>query len=73
MTKKHSDAPASRPPVIHVGQDRRGRWLVQDSTGQIEGVFVNRESALGFAQAERDLHRSLIEITGSPLVARLLH
>ncbi len=72
MAEIDSDVRSHGTTVIQVGQDRRGRWLVQDRTGGIEGVFLNRQSALGFAQAECDLHHFPIEVVESFLVARLM-
>jgi len=60
-------------PVLTVGQDGVGRWLVQDEAGLIEGLFRTRETALGFARSERDIHRATIAISAAPLTARLLH
>jgi hypothetical protein len=37
---------------ILVGQDRAGHWLVQADDGRLEGHFISREAALGFARAE---------------------
>ncbi len=38
--------------VITVGQDCAGHWLVQDDRALLEGRFVSRAAALGFARAE---------------------
>lgn len=59
--------------ILLVGQDQRGRWLVQDIIGRIEGVFTSRENALGFAQAECDIHHATFEMASGPLTPRLLH
>ena len=39
--------------VITVGQDCAGHWLVQDDRALLEGRFVSRAAAIGFARAER--------------------
>lgn len=39
-------------PVLRVGRDRKGHWIVQHSRGLIEGIFVSREAALHFARQE---------------------
>jgi hypothetical protein len=56
-----------------VGQDIAGRWLVQDDAGLIEGLFRTRETAIGFARSERDIHRGTIAISAVPLTPRLVH
>jgi hypothetical protein len=45
--------PDQCPSTIFVGQDRAGHWLVQESTGLMEGRFISREAAMQFALAER--------------------
>lgn len=39
-------------PVIAVGQDEAGHWLVQDSGGRLEGRFISCQAATAFARAE---------------------
>lgn len=39
--------------IILVGQDDRGRWLVEENHGLIEGAFRSKDDALRFANAER--------------------
>lgn len=39
-------------PVLRVGRDRKGHWIVQHSRGLIEGIFVSRQAALQFARQE---------------------
>lgn len=51
-----SDSVAALPSgdhVLLVGQDRAGRWVVQETDGFVGGLFVNRDAALHFARAER--------------------
>jgi L-serine deaminase len=43
-------APAA--PILLVGQDRKGHWVVRHSLGLIEGIFVSRAAALHFAHQE---------------------
>ncbi len=45
--------PDSSVPILQVGQDAAGHWLVQDSTGLLEGRFISFASAMSFARAER--------------------
>ena len=60
-------------PHLVVGQDRRGRWLVQDDAGLIEGAFTTRQTALSFARAESEIHHAPIEIRETPLTSHLFH
>jgi len=57
--------------LLLVGQDERGRWLVQDTAGRVEGRFRSRETALGFARSECDLFHGRIELAQAPLTARI--
>jgi hypothetical protein len=57
--------------LLLVGQDKRGRWLVQDTAGRIEGHFLSRETALHFARAERDLLHATVRFADAPLTARV--
>jgi hypothetical protein len=62
-----------QPPLLIVGQDLHGRWLVQDRHGLIEGFFRSRETALDFARSESEIHSAEIEISALPLMSRLMH
>ena len=45
--------PPSTPANIYlVGQDSRGRWVVQDQRGLCGGLFVDRGNAIRFAMDE---------------------
>ncbi|WP_019834366.1 hypothetical protein [Sphingomonas sp. PR090111-T3T-6A] len=63
--------PDSWSSLLLVGQDERGRWLVQDTAGRVEGRFRSRETALGFAKSECDLFHGRIELVEAPLIARI--
>ena len=69
--KSASEQPSK--PLLRVGQDLRGRWLVQDYAGLIEGCFTSRESALRFARAEYDIFNCKFELSGTPLSSHLVH
>ncbi|WP_010184930.1 hypothetical protein [Sphingomonas sp. PAMC 26605] len=61
--------PEQRSAVITVGQDRAGHWLVQDDRALLEGRFVSRAAALGFARAERHAFSgATIALATAPLV-----
>ncbi|MEG3175551.1 hypothetical protein U1872_04860 [Sphingomonas sp. RB3P16] len=61
--------PDPQAPVLKVGQDCAGHWLVQESGGRLEGRFVSKTAALGFARSERhSLPGAIIEIATTPLV-----
>lgn len=40
-------------PLLQVGQDGAGHWLVQQSGGGLEGRFISLATAMAFARAER--------------------
>lgn len=63
----HPD-PDEHGPVIYVGQDTAGHWLVQDSGGKLEGRFVSRSAALRFAEDERQIYHAAVEMAPAPLV-----
>lgn len=54
MTQAEQAEPPSwfRPPVLMVGQNSRGNWVVKDQRGVCGGLFVNRDAALRFVRAE---------------------
>lgn len=61
--------PDQASPVLKVGQDCAGHWLVQDNGGKLEGRFVSRAAAMGFARSE--LHAfpgATIVVAATPLV-----
>jgi len=47
---------------IEVRQRGRGHWSVQDGAGRIGGLFLTREAALRFAQAECDIHHGAFRL-----------
>lgn len=61
------------PSLLMVGQDLHGRWLVQDAEGLIEGSFQSRDTALGFARSESEIHHLPVEISAGPLTSHLQH
>jgi hypothetical protein len=55
--------------VITVGQDRAGHWLVQESSGAMEGRFVSFAAAMAFARGERHgFPGATISVATRPLV-----
>ena len=56
------------PPVIYVGQDKAGHWLVQDSGKRLEGRFVSYGAAMSYAQAERQMYHASVQVASAPLV-----
>jgi len=60
------------PHILMVGQDRRGRWMVQENHGLIEGLFISRDAALHFARLERHAFPgATVELTSEPLISTL--
>jgi hypothetical protein len=49
-----------RRRTFTVGRNRRGRWIARDLDGMIEGVFIDRKTAVRFALFEADGRRSAV-------------
>ena len=56
------------PGIIYVGQDSAGHWLVQDSHHRLEGRFVSRDAAIGYARGECRMHHACLCMATTPLV-----
>lgn len=59
--------PDPAEPIIYVGQDTAGHWLVQDSNKCLEGRFVSQAAAMSFARAERQIYHGSVMIAAEPL------
>ena len=60
--------PADGDHILLVGQDRAGHWVVQETQGLLEGLFIDREAALRFARAERrHFTNGRVELASMPL------
>jgi hypothetical protein len=46
--------PPSQSPLLFIGRNRRGCWVVRDQSGRLGGLFVSRAEALRFAMFETD-------------------
>ncbi len=67
-----SAEPPSIEHILLVGQDRRGRWMVQENHGLIEGLFISRDAAVHFANCERHAFPGArVEIAAAPLASTL--
>lgn len=63
-----------QPVLLLVGQDSHGHWLVQQDGGGLEGSFISREAALGFARWEKHAFPAAkIEFAQRPLSSHLHH
>jgi hypothetical protein len=61
--------PDQAGPVLKVGQDSAGHWLVQDNGGTLEGRFVSRAAAIGFARSElHSFPAATILMAATPLI-----
>jgi hypothetical protein len=53
IQEKQAEPPSwLRPPLLMLGQDLRGNWVVQEKKGARGGLFADREAALRFIRAE---------------------
>jgi hypothetical protein len=66
QTEKASEPPSClQPPVFMIGQDSRGHWVAQESSGTRGGLFVSRGEALKFAKSEGDVHpHAIVWVSG---------
>lgn len=56
-------------PVLYVGRDLAGHWLVQEGAGRLEGRFISFNAAMAFARAERHAFPGCrISVAATPLV-----
>lgn len=64
-----SPTPDCAASILVVGKDVRGRWLVQESQGSLEGHFISFEAAMSFARAERHSYPgATIAVSCAPLL-----
>ena len=47
-----SSKPPSRSPLIFVGKNAGGSWVVQDQAGLLGGLFISQAEAVRFAMSE---------------------
>jgi hypothetical protein len=67
MTESTQEAAQAEPPsspanIYLVGQDSRGRWVVQDQRGLHGGLFIDRGNAIRFAMDETGKRPSAIKL-----------
>lgn len=56
-------------PILQVGQDVAGHWLVQENHGRLEGRFVSFTAAMSFARSERSAFPgATVVLAETPLV-----
>lgn len=60
--------PDERGPVIYVGQDKAGHWLVQDGARRLEGRFVSQSAALSYATGECQIYHADLVLASAPMV-----
>lgn len=69
VTSVTSLEPDPSRPILYVGQDSAGHWLVQESGGRLEGRFISFAAAMSFARAERHgFAGATIAVATAPLV-----
>jgi hypothetical protein len=61
-------------PVLRIGQDHAGHWVVQEVDGALEALFRSRESAIRFAMQEcRAFPNARMVLATAPLTSILSH
>ena len=67
-----SPEPDPAAPMLRVGQDKAGHWLVQESGGRLEGRFISFAAAMAFARAERHgFPGARVAVATTPLVPQI--
>ncbi len=65
-------SPADGDHILLVGQDRAGHWIVRETLGLLEGIFIDRAAAIRFAFAERRAFaKARVEMATVPLPSPL--
>ena len=63
---------AESAPILLIGQDRAGHWIVRETRGLLGGIFIDRAAAIRFARAEqRGFAQARIEMATAPLPSPL--
>lgn len=70
MDTHSSTLARDQSPILLVGQDTKGHWLVQDVAGRLEGCFISRATAVRFARDECDILHATMQLVDVPLTAR---
>ena len=57
--------PCARSPLLFIGRNRRGNWVVRDQSGLLRGLFVTRREASRFALGENGRRpRAIVMVPG---------
>ena len=64
----HPHPEPDAPRIIYVGHASARHWLVQDSGHRLEGRFVSRDAAIGYARGECRMHHACLCMATTPLV-----
>jgi hypothetical protein len=59
--------PYCRSPVLFIGRNRRGLWIVRDQAGLLGGLFVSQSEAVRFALNENGHRPQAIVMVPGPL------
>ena len=69
-----AEPPSTTPANIYlVGQDSRGRWVVQDQRGLCGGLFVDRGNAIRFAMEETGKRPHAVQLVTGVLELDMSH
>src|SRR5271157_5543379 len=57
--------PCARSPLLFIGRNQRGNWVVCDQSGLLRGLFVSRREASRFALGENGRRpQAIIMVSG---------
>jgi hypothetical protein len=55
---------ATQSPIVFIGRNSRGQWVVQEQNGLYGGLFVTRADAFRYALFENDHHpETIVELS----------
>ena len=66
-----SSKPPSRSPLIFIGKNAGGSWVVRDQAGLLGGLFVSQAQAVRFAMSENGRQQQAIIILSGILELNL--
>ncbi|MCA1386145.1 MULTISPECIES: hypothetical protein [unclassified Bradyrhizobium] len=63
----------STEPIVLVGKNRFGNWVVREQNGNFGGLFASRAQALKYALCENGLHPEAIFEVSREIELIILH
>jgi len=67
LTNSENSKSPSQSPLLFIGKNRRGCWVVRDQSGRRGGLFVSEAEAFRFAMFETGRCSSAIVLAPGPI------